>query len=205
MLSRWSVHFKNSLIAFFRQLSVFNCLQVRPIRLGACAIALSIALGINLANAIEPSTPTEPTSSSSPYGMVDPIDTRYEAGYRTYLNNCATCHVALPPAVLPIPTWQTLITDTAHYGISLPQMLPFDQQLTINYLQAYSRQHQSRGPVPYRLKDSAYFQALHPNVAFAQPVNIRSCTSCHIAAPQQDYTQIIEPMAADPTSTSPAE
>ncbi|MEL6469029.1 MAG: cytochrome C [Cyanobacteria bacterium J06623_4] len=139
------------------------------------SILLSVLLGMGVARATEPS-----------YGMVDPVAARDEAGYSVYVENCATCHVALPPAVLPRETWQTLVTDTAHYGVTLQPFSPFDQQLMLSYLHTYSRSRGSR-PTPYRLKDSAYFQALHPGIALPQPLNLRSCTTCHATATEQNY------------------
>lgn len=139
------------------------------------SILLCSLLGMGIARATEPS-----------YGMVDPVAARYEAGYSVYVENCASCHVALPPAVLPRATWQTLVTDTAHYGITLQSLSSFDQQLMLNYLHTYSRS-QGDGPTPYRLKDSAYFQALHPGVALPQPLNLRSCVGCHATATEQNY------------------
>lgn len=150
------------------------------------ALALSAVLGAEFAGAVE-----------SPYGMVDPVDARYEANYSVYVEQCASCHVALPPAVLPIESWQTLVTDTAHYGVQL-NLTQLDQQLMVNYLQTYSRRHIGSGPIPYRVKDSDYFQALHPNVELPQPVNLRSCTSCHINASNQDYS-FIEPSEIEPS------
>ncbi len=150
--------------------------SIRALLFGLLAFAVSSFLGIGLARAV-----------TDPYGMVDPVDERYAAGYSIYVNQCATCHVALPPAVLPAQTWQTLVTDPAHYGVSLPATTPFDQQLMLNYLQVYSRAHQGRGSVPYRLKDSVYFQALHPTVALPQPLNLSSCIGCHPGASEENY------------------
>ncbi|MEL6937659.1 MAG: cytochrome C [Cyanobacteria bacterium J06598_1] len=152
-------------------------LRGRLLALGAFAFGLSTLLSIGLAQALEP---------DSPYGMVDPVAEQYETSYGVYIENCATCHVALPPAVLPIETWQTLITDTNHYGVTL-NLDRFEQQLMVNYLQTYSRRHDGNGPVPYRLKNSATFQALHPSVDLPQPLNLRSCVGCHINAGEQNY------------------
>lgn len=146
------------------------------------ALGLSSLIGASHAQ-------VNPPTTVSPYRMVDPIDARYEAGYSVYLQQCATCHVVLPPAVLPADTWQVVVTDSSHYGVVLPAYTQFDQQLMLNYLQAYSRRHQAQqGVLPYRLKDSRYFQALHPNVELPQPLNLQSCTSCHLGANQQDYS-----------------
>ena len=144
--------------------------------IGLTAFVLSTLLGIELAHAI-----------NSPYGMVDPVDPRYDAGYSVYIEQCATCHVALPPGVLPVESWQAIVLDPAHYGVSLG-LTQFDQQLILNYLQPYSRRQIDSGAIPYRLRDSNYFQALHPKVELPTPLNLRSCASCHINANEQDYT-----------------
>ncbi len=144
--------------------------------LSLLAFCVSALLGMGLAKAIE-----------SPYGMVDPVATNHAASYATYIENCSSCHLALPAAVLPMDTWQILVTDPAHYGIALTNITRFDQRLMLSYLQTYSRRHDGRGLTPYRLKDSNYFQALHPNVALPEPLNLRSCVGCHAGAPTQDY------------------
>lgn len=121
------------------------------------------------------------------YGMVDPVSEKHAVGYEIYVERCATCHVALPPALLPLEAWETIVTDSAHYGVSLPSIPPFDQQIMVNYLQTYSRSYRGRGPTAYRLTDSDFFAALHPNVLLPEPLNLRSCTSCHVGADKQDY------------------
>ncbi|MEL7512290.1 MAG: diheme cytochrome C [Cyanobacteria bacterium J06554_3] len=147
--------------------------------LGLLTCCLSVLLGIGLAHAIE-----------TPYGMVDPVDARYEAGYVTYLEQCAACHIALPPAILPAETWQVLITESAHYGVSVPVLSSFEQQLMLNYLQTYSRRTAPRASVPFRVKDSTYFYALHPGVVLPQPLDLRSCAGCHVGANEQDFSAI---------------
>ena len=148
----------------------------------------SIVFSLMLSLAIE-----TPAQTTSPYGMVDPVAEDHTVGYQIYIERCATCHVALPPAVLPIESWQAVLGDRAHYGVSLPNIPRFDQQLMQGYLQTYARRYQNRGTTPYRLAESDYFLALHPNVDLPQPLNLRSCTSCHLRATEQDYTGAIDP------------
>lgn len=156
------------------------------------SLLLGMGLGISQTHAVEAQSEIPSAalaqSSSDPYGMVDPIDDQQLAGYQTYLNQCATCHVALPAAVLPTQTWQSLIADSAHYGIALPPIANFDQRLILSYLQAYSRPNRDRRAIPYRLSRSAYFQALHPQVSLPQPLTLNSCVGCHIGASEQNYS-----------------
>ena len=126
--------------------------------------------------------------TTAPYGMVDPVAENHAVGYEVYIESCAACHVALPPAVLPLEAWPTIITEQAHYGVALPNIPPFEQQLMVNYLQTYSRSYRGRGATPFRLSDSDYFAALHPNVDLPQPLNLRSCAGCHLGATEQNYS-----------------
>ena len=181
----------------------------RPSRLfiGFLAFSLSLLLGIGMAVATDTSTSpyidaAAVAAAPVPYGMVDPIAPPLEASYRIYLNECATCHVALPPAVLPTQTWQILAIDPAHYGLTLTDITAFERQLIVNYLQAYSRSHTSRDPLPFKLADSDYFYALHPQVALPQPLNLRTCTSCHLLATTQNYRNLTP--STDPGNILPS-
>lgn len=155
--------------------------NLNHIVLAVFAFVMSALLGMGLAKATDAS-----------YGMVDPVASDYAVGYSLYVQQCSTCHVALPPAVLPTQTWQTLVTESAHYGVALPTIDRFEQRLMLNYLRVYSRRHQGRGVVPYRLKDSVYFQALHPAVSLPEPLTLRSCMACHLGAAEQDYSGATE-------------
>lgn len=168
----------------------------QPIRLprlfvGCLSFALSLLLGMGAAAAIDTGVGTDADTIVNPYGMVDPISPQIEASYRIYLSKCATCHVALPPAVLPTQTWQSLVVDPAHYGLTLTDITAFEKQLIVNYLQAYSRSHQSSNPLPFKLSDSDYFRALHPQVTLPQPLSLHGCTSCHLSATTQNYRDLI--------------
>ena len=54
---------------------------------------------------------------------VDVVPQRYQLGLSLYLENCATCHVALPPQVLPTESWQIILRDSQHYGVQLPTLI----------------------------------------------------------------------------------
>ena len=180
---------------------VFNCLKsiLKPVskisrkkRSQIVLGLLSIAFSLVLSGMLKASAQTSSAQSDNPYGMVDPVAESHAAGYEIYVERCATCHVAIPPALLPLEAWPTIITDRAHYGVTLPDIPPFDQQLMVNYLQTYSRSYRGRGATTFRLSDSDFFTALHPNVTLPEPLNLRSCTSCHLGAAEQDYSGAAE-------------
>lgn len=152
--------------------------------LGLASVVFSLVLSLAM------KAPAQPTN---PYGMVDPVAENHVVGYQIYVERCGSCHVALPPAVLPIESWQVVLSDRAHYGVTILDIPRFDQQLMQRYLQTYARRYQSRGTTPYRLANSDYFLALHPNIDLPQPLTLRTCTSCHLNAPEQDYTGAVNP------------
>jgi hypothetical protein len=59
-----------------------------------------------------------------------------------------------------------------------------------NYLKAFSRPEVANKPIPYRMKESRFFKALHPKVDFPQPVSPSSCVTCHPGAAQFDYRSL---------------
>ena len=184
----------NCLKNILNQIKKVSQKQRTALVLGLASIAFSLVLSLAM---------EAPAQSNSPYGMVDPIAENHAVGYEVYVERCATCHIAVPPAVLPLEAWPNIVSDSAHYGVSLPTIPPFDQQLMVNYLQTYSRSYRERGPTPYRLSDSDFFAALHPNVTLPKPLNLRSCTSCHLGAAEQDYSGAAEQNKRDHSQVIP--
>ena len=124
-------------------------------------------------------------------GTVDPVPEKYQTGLKLYLQNCATCHVALPPEVMPSETWRTLLLEPEqHYGRQIERIeRPF---ITIvwNYLLAFSRSLNKNEPKPFRVSESRYFKILHPQVKLPQPLNASGCIACHPGAAKYDYRKL---------------
>jgi hypothetical protein len=121
--------------------------------------------------------------AQSVVGTVDPVPARYQLGQEIYLENCGSCHIALPPQVMPTQTWQGLLQDSEHYGIQIPLLKDPNRLMLWNYLQVFSRPVSEEEPIPYRMAQSRYFKALHPLVNLPRPLNPISCATCH---PQAD-------------------
>ncbi|MBO1347893.1 MAG: cytochrome C [Hormoscilla sp. GUM202] len=121
---------------------------------------------------------------------VDPVPERYILGLELYQENCGTCHMAMPPAVMPRETWQQLLLLEQHYGVQV--QLPIDppRLLIWQYLQFASRPRSSEDETPYRLRNSRYFQALHPRVKLTSPITISSCLQCHPGAIKYDFRSL---------------
>jgi hypothetical protein len=137
-----------------------------------------------------PPAPTQPAAVGTVVGTVDPIPERYQLGQQLYLENCATCHVGLPPAVMPTRTWAELLPDASHYGVQITPLTDLSLQIVWQYISTYSRSLNPGEQTPYRLRQSRYFKALHPKVEFPEPVTISSCATCHPAAAQFDYRSL---------------
>ncbi len=65
---------------------------------------LSILGGILLASLLQ-----QPAIAQSPSS--DTLLNRYQIGEQTYLENCATCHIAIPPSILPSQTWKKILEN----------------------------------------------------------------------------------------------
>ena len=123
-------------------------------------------------------------------GTVDLVTSAYQLGQELYLKNCSTCHIAVPPAVMPTQTWRKLLQEEQHYGISLPRLTSPTIVIVWSYLQTFSRPQQASIAVPYRATSSNFFKALHPKVAFSEPVELATCVTCHPSAAQFNFRRL---------------
>ena len=114
-------------------------------------------------------------------------------GKQLYLENCAGCHLPLPPQVLPTNSWQDILNNTKnHYGESLPATNNLTTQLIWNYLRFSSRSALEGERTPQYITNSRYFKALHPQIDLPKPTNHQSCSLCHPAAAQLDYRTLTD-------------
>ena len=124
-------------------------------------------------------------------GTVDAIPARFQVGKELYLENCASCHIAIPPEVLPSETWRRLLLEPQeHYGAKLEPMIGPALVVMWDYLRTFSRPNQEKESIPYRVAESRFFKALHPRVKFPQPAKIGSCVTCHPGVPQFNYRSL---------------
>lgn len=140
----------------------------------------------SLAGIAQVSQPSQPASS----GTVDVIPERHQLGQEFYLENCATCHLAIPPAVMPSETWRQLLQDSQHYGQQLRPLVDPGRLLVWNYLSTFSRPELDKEEIPYRISESRYFKALHPKVKLPRPLSISSCVSCHPGAEKYNFRSL---------------
>jgi len=160
-----------------------------PLVLFLLLLLWSLAIGWGLALATN-AQPTSQNSASEAIATVDPVPQGYQLPQELYLENCASCHIAVPPAVLPTQTWQRLLLDSQHYGTQLKPLGDPSRLLVWNYLRTFSRPLNKDEETPYRVDESRYFKALHPKVKLPRPVQLSSCISCHPSANDYNFRRL---------------
>jgi hypothetical protein len=155
--------------------------RLMVIILGLCCLC---GWGLALTKQSTAAIPTNPKPT-------DVTPQNLQLGEETYLNRCATCHIALPPAVLATEVWRDIILDTGHYNASTwsPLRNP-DLALTWKYLLNGSRPLNPGEQNIYRIARSRYFKVLHPRVQFKEPATISTCISCHPGVSQFNYREL---------------
>ncbi|GCL56942.1 dihem cytochrome c family protein [Microcystis aeruginosa] len=142
---------------------------------------LSILGGILLASLLQ-----QPAIAQSPAS--DIVLNRYQIGQQTYLENCATCHIAIPPSILPSQTWKKILENpNSHYGIRLKPIVGITQRLIWDYLSYSSRPLTETTFVPLLIEQSSYVKVLHPRVNLPTPLGHTTCVTCHPNASRYDY------------------
>jgi len=111
---------------------------------------------------------------------VDPVPTRYEPGFQAYLETCASCHIAVPPEVLPTESWREILRKPDnHFGVVIPNYNRLTQLLIWDYMSNFSRPLPPDSPIPIYAEKSRYFKALHPRVKMPEDLTAKTCISCH--------------------------
>jgi hypothetical protein len=130
-----------------------------------------------------------PSSSitSSPVTTTDRVPDAFALGQTLYLERCGTCHLAIPPAVLPIQSWKVLLQDPQHFSATLPPLVNPELSIIFRYLDRYSRGLDADEQTPYRIDRSRYFKLLHPRVELPKPATMNTCISCHPKAPDFNF------------------
>ena len=119
----------------------------------------------------------------------DRVPQQLQAGQSLYIQNCGSCHIALPPAVFPTQTWDQLLRDPSHYGAVLDPIPQPQQSWVRRYLIFASRLLQDGESTPYRFRQSRYFKLLHYQVDLPTTVTSNTCINCHAKAPEFNFRE----------------
>jgi len=155
-----------------------------PVILIGILLIWSLILGWGLAQAVE--TP----KNSAEIGTVDVVAGNLKLGQEAYLENCATCHIGIPPSAFPTQTWRDLLQDSQHYGATLTPLADPARSLVWRYLRTFSRQALEDERTPYRLGESKPFKILHPKVELPRSIALSSCATCHPGANQYNFRKL---------------
>lgn len=113
---------------------------------------------------------------------------------KSYTQECASCHTAYPPGMLPARSWQRIMSGLdQHYGTDASLDAATVQQLG-TWLQAHAGTYKRvrEEPPQDRLTRSAWFERKHHKVAPAvwTHTSVKSaanCAACHTYADQGHY------------------
>ncbi|MGZ8254167.1 MAG: diheme cytochrome c [Burkholderiaceae bacterium] len=114
----------------------------------------------------------------------------------TYTQECAACHVAFPPGMLPPDSWRRLLSNLPrHYGTDASL-----DAATVNELATWLRANAGtykrvrEAPPEDRITKSAWFVREHdevPAAAWQRPAvkSAANCTACHTNAARGDFNE----------------
>jgi hypothetical protein len=113
-----------------------------------------------------------------------------------YTQECASCHTAYPPGLLPAASWRRVMGGLArHYGTDASLDPATVQQLS-NWLQAHAGtgRRGSEEPPQDRITRSAWFQREHRKVdaavwTHASVKSAANCAACHTGADRGLYDE----------------
>jgi hypothetical protein len=116
-----------------------------------------------------------------------------------YQQECASCHLAFPPGMLPAASWRRLMDRLPHhFGIDASLDAPTRQQIN-SWLAANAGTHEkvARDPSPPpqdRITRAAWFVQEHDGVrpaTWALPAvkSAANCAACHTRADQGEFRE----------------
>ena len=111
-----------------------------------------------------------------------------------YKQECAACHMAYPPGMLPASSWSRMMTRLdQHYGTDASLDAAMVRQIS-TWLEAHAGTYKRvrQAPPQDRITQSAWFERKHRDVepavwkraAVGSPAN---CMACHTRADQGDF------------------
>jgi len=114
----------------------------------------------------------------------------------TYQQECASCHIAYPPGLLPAESWRRLMTGLPHHfgadaSLDVASVRTLSTWLAANAA-TYKRVREA--PPEDRITRSAWFTRKHDEVSSAtwkRPAvkSAANCTACHAQADQGDFNE----------------
>lgn len=114
----------------------------------------------------------------------------------TYRQECAGCHVAYPPALLPAASWRRIVSDLPHhFGTDASLEPALARELSVWLVaNAGSTRRSHDAPPEDRITRSAWFVREHrevPAATWRQPAvkSSANCAACHTRADQGEFSE----------------
>lgn len=112
-----------------------------------------------------------------------------------YTQECAGCHLAYPPGLLPAASWQRIMGGLdKHYGSDASLDAATVQQIS-GWLQAHAGTYKrvSEAPPQDRITRSAWFERKHRAIEpatwkLASVKSAANCAACHVGAEQGRFS-----------------
>jgi diheme cytochrome c len=124
-----------------------------------------------------------------------------------YRNECASCHFAYQPGLLPARSWQKIMSGLDdHFGDNA-ELMPEDYTVILNYLSDnsadlsdYKRSRKlnnslAKDEAPLRITEIPYFKRKHRELPLSRITNnpeigtIGNCVACHRQADKGSYNE----------------
>ncbi len=116
-----------------------------------------------------------------------------------YKQECAACHIAYPPGLLPAASWQRLMTRLPqHFGTDASLDAATTKELS-DWLKAHAGTSRSvrrdpSSPPEDRISRTGWFARQHGEVAaktwrLAAVKSASNCAACHTQAEQGDFSE----------------
>ena len=113
-----------------------------------------------------------------------------------YQQECAACHVAYPPGLLPAASWQRLMSNLPrHFGTDASLDAATEKEISTWLTQnAATRKRMATPPPEDRITRAAWFVRQHDEVPAetwkrASIKSAANCSACHSRADQGDFDE----------------
>lgn len=113
-----------------------------------------------------------------------------------FVQECAGCHMAFPPGLLPAASWTKMMTGLdKHFDVDA-SVTPAEATEITNFLVKNASNRWTATTAPLRITDSVWFKTKHSSREVAPAVwkraSIKSasnCMACHTGADKGDFNE----------------
>lgn len=113
-----------------------------------------------------------------------------------FVQECAACHLAYPPGMLPAPSWQRIMSGLdKHFGTDASLDTATTQQLAA-WLRAHAGTYKRvrEEPPQDRITRTAWFERKHRQIQsatwnLASVKSAANCAACHTGATRGDFNE----------------